>query len=208
MAAEALSSKGGEAPRGPARHETLAPKVLVILDLNGTLVHDHDKTLGGIERREGLDVLWDYLAMRVGEGLIRVGVWTSRQRTEARRMLAGALHGRGEGTVPHFMFSFDHGQCTANDSRTGVVYKNLDHVWQLFPAFDLHNTILVDDSPHKLLYSQYDAYYPVPSMSSFGCPASAAGASMSSSATSPGPDTALLDLVGHIEGRLHLSMLA
>lgn len=64
-------------------------------------------------------------------------------------------------TIPR-LFAFDRSECSAHPTKRNEIVKDLNRVWELYPHYSIQNTIIVDDTPDKILYSQMKALYAVP----------------------------------------------
>lgn len=127
-----------------------SPLLLVVLDLNGTLMDSSYHALRGPRRpdcrarykhvyfRPGMREFLDFL---VAEPRIRVAIWTSCSADNAR-----AVSDRVFRDVPEFCYSRE--EC---DELPGFrTIKDLQRVWDRFPEWNEGNTVMVDDSEDKL----------------------------------------------------------
>lgn len=151
-----------EAAKEPTTHAT-PQKLLIILDLNGTLLYrTRNGASGKVHLRPGLTPLLDYLfANHV------VMVFTSAMPSSASSMLKQFLHPKHRSQLAA-VWARDRLELNPEQYHNKVqVYKKLDKIWQdaeiqkRAPAhapWDQTNTVLVDDSklkaisqPHNLI---------------------------------------------------------
>ncbi len=127
--------------------------LLVILDLNGTLMDSSHRMIRGapahdfkarykyVYYRPGMSEFLSYLA---NEPRVRLAVWTSCARDNARAVVDRVFYG-----VP-LEFCFSREEC---DELPGPGYrtvKDLRRVWDRFPRWNSKNTVILDDSEEKL----------------------------------------------------------
>lgn len=126
--------------------------LLVILDLNGTLMDSSHRTIRGavhdfkarykyVYYRPGMSEFLSYLT---NEPRVRLAVWTSCARDNARAVVDHVFC-----EVP-LEFCFSREEC---DELPGPGYrtvKDLRRVWDRFPRWNAENTVILDDSEEKL----------------------------------------------------------
>lgn len=149
--------------------ETLTPskslrqtRILLVLDLNGLLVHreykqeaPHPLPDGHVSvgrfymwRRKGLDEFLNFLFDHFD-----VLVWSSAMRKNVELIIEKAF---GEQRVKKLIDIFDQENCIAikphpdpKETRKPLFLKPLERVWKKHPQYNERNTLLVDDSHLK-----------------------------------------------------------
>ncbi|PWW80357.1 HAD-like protein [Tuber magnatum] len=140
-----------------------APKQLLVLDLNGTLVHRRRSDTANPVCRPELDSFLDYIFAHFS-----VMVWTSAQPENAQRMVNGIFTKEQKNKLLA-VWARDTLQLTPNQYREKTtVYKRLTRIWagefklrfpsphQSGPGWDQTNTILMDDSSVKAAGQPYN----------------------------------------------------
>ncbi|KAE8683605.1 hypothetical protein F3Y22_tig00111199pilonHSYRG00094 [Hibiscus syriacus] len=85
-----------------------------------------------------------------------VVIWSSNMRHNIDHVLE-KLHLLSN----HFLVTWDQANCKTYDNITYC--KDLNDVWNAFPYFNDLNTLLVDDSPEKMIYNmKYNYIFPHP----------------------------------------------
>ena len=138
-------------------------KLLVLLDLNGTLVYRHGANRQFSVKRPGVDRLLDYLFKNHA-----VMIFTSATHRSAEKMAKELLTPSQYGELVAIRCR-EHLGLTSEQFRNKVqVYKDLNKIWtvpeaeqsalELGTKWDMTNTVLIDDSvvkakshPHNLL---------------------------------------------------------
>lgn len=165
------------------------PKLLVVLDLNGTIlesaharkttiIHDARARAKYVYFRPGMHDFLTWLFTQ--SDAIDVGVWTSNITENALAILDVAL-------LPsqrrQLRLVYTRSQCTLGPNYAS--YKHVSRLWDA--GFSETHTIIVDDSADKIVPPTTPAWYRIPTFTP------------SSSAAN---DTALLELRRIIEARL------
>ncbi|CAZ81433.1 unnamed protein product [Tuber melanosporum] len=140
-----------------------APKQLLVLDLNGTLVHRRRGNTASLVCRPELDSFLDYIFTHFS-----VMVWTSAQPENAQRMV-NTIFTKEQEKKLLTVWARDTLQLTPNQYREKTtVYKRLTRIWagefklcfpspdQSGPGWDQTNTILIDDSSVKAAGQPYN----------------------------------------------------
>lgn len=131
--------------------------MLVILDLNGTLVETSFHRLPNahyncivrkkfVYNRPFLEHFLDFIFSH--PDVTAVAIWTSCQEVNAIPLVNMVFEGR-----PKPLFVWHREQCDKVE-RFGDKYatiKDLRKVWETYPDFGPSNTLIIDDSPSKLL---------------------------------------------------------
>ncbi|KAE8705596.1 hypothetical protein F3Y22_tig00110422pilonHSYRG00181 [Hibiscus syriacus] len=124
---------------------TLLARKLVIFYVNGVLVyiprHPEDVIL-----RNGL-----YEFMQFCLHNFVVAIWSSKIRHNMDRVLDKLRL-----FSDHFLFVWDQSKCKTKDKFTYC--KDLNDVWNEFTDFNTLNTLLVDDSPRKMIHNPINNY--------------------------------------------------
>ncbi|KAE8658137.1 hypothetical protein F3Y22_tig00116974pilonHSYRG00018 [Hibiscus syriacus] len=98
------------------------------------------------------DVL-TYIPRELKDNFVVV-IWSSKMRHNIDPVLE-KLHLLSD----HFLFTWDQTNCKTYDNVTYC--KDLNDVWNAFPYFNDLNTLLIDDSPEKMIYNpKYNYIYP------------------------------------------------
>ncbi|KAG0637717.1 HAD-like domain-containing protein [Tuber brumale] len=140
-----------------------APKQLLVLDLNGTLVYRRKGNTANPKCRPELDSFLDYIFTHFS-----VMVWTSAQPGNAHRMV-NTIFTEEQKKKLLTVWARDTLQLTPNQYREKTtVYKRLTRIWagefklhfpspdQSDPGWDQTNTILIDDSSVKAAGQPYN----------------------------------------------------
>lgn len=133
----------------------MAPRFLVVLDLNGTLLHSAVRPLSAPERAYDVQARKKFLYFRPGlkEFLQRlyamadVGVWTSAIRANADAIV-DAVWTACELPPPLFVMSREQCELVPGPGYRSI--KDLRMIWRSFPAYSQHNTIILDDTDSKV----------------------------------------------------------
>ena len=145
-------------------------KILIVLDLNGTILHRIIKTgsttiedsfvkiakMGkhSLYARPYLKDFFDFLVK-----YFDVAVWTSAEERNALAMIDSLSTSVPNCTRNAFKFIWSRNMCTLQEQSLplGSSYikplalKKLSKIWQKFPTeFDYRNTIIIDDSEEKI----------------------------------------------------------
>ncbi|KAE8725676.1 hypothetical protein F3Y22_tig00008262pilonHSYRG00049 [Hibiscus syriacus] len=78
-------------------------------------------------------------------------IWSSKMRHNMDRVLD-----KLRSFSDHFLFVWDQRKCKTADKFT--YYKDLNDVWNEFIDFNVLNTLLVDDSPRKMIHNPINNY--------------------------------------------------
>ena len=130
--------------------------LLLILDLNGTLVHVTRRPLAHREPdvaysgryvyfRPHLKLFLDKLDYWARLNLVRVAVWSSVMPHNGERLMREIL----QFTDLHIEFALFRDQCQLLDNHGSI--KDLETVWRRYPEYKAH-TLIMDDSAQKLVY--------------------------------------------------------
>jgi RNA polymerase II subunit A small phosphatase-like protein len=164
----------------PVTIPTIYVQPLLILDLNGILCHRirrnrtplvnqsaYRPTIGRIIARTPvvprpkLAEFLDYLDTH-----FCLAIWTSAKAKTANELIQALLPGR---IAARLLFVWAQDQCLVDPSTASlapheVVYqKKLGKVWEHFPLWNTHNTLMIDDSPDKITgHDSRNAWHPVP----------------------------------------------
>lgn len=163
-----------------AQDSVVSNKLLVVFDLNGTLMWSRRD--GTVIARPHFDSLLKCLAELHSKELIEIGTWTARTRSVSMNNVRSLF----PVTVPR-LFAFDRSDCSLHPTKRNEIIKDLNRVWELYPQYSIKNTIIVDDTPDKIYYSQMKALYAVPTFRA--C------------AAEPEPDVTLLHLCQYLTAR-------
>jgi hypothetical protein len=112
---------------------------LVVLDLNGVLCNQNGKVNDGVDEFFAFLASKDYVA----------AVWTSKMEHNGRLILdklAARL-----GRYPPLLFEWFRPHCTPGPipDNPYATFKDLQNVWNNYPQYGPHNTVLVDDDEYK-----------------------------------------------------------
>ena len=153
-------------------------KPLLILDLNGTLMHriTHSDVWRETKshpnfRQHDFTVNSNKCYLRPGvrnflsEAMRRftVAVWTSAKYINAIEMVSMTfgdsiedLNEQVNDSERRLKFIWAQDACEAVHvgSYKPLFLKNLERVWQKYPQYNQHNTVIVDDNPSKILEAQ------------------------------------------------------
>ncbi|KAF9401759.1 hypothetical protein BGX21_000756 [Mortierella sp. AD011] len=144
-------------------------KLLVILDLNGTLFHRNDKRKRTIFQRPHLSVFLNFLFENC-----RVMVWSSARASSVNSMIKTGF-GRNAGKLDR-VWNREHFKLDGVDyHRKVLTLKDLEFVWEEIEVerqsatveelmegnkygmhYDQTNTVLIDDSIHKSQLQPYN----------------------------------------------------
>ncbi|KAF9106842.1 hypothetical protein BGX27_009016 [Mortierella sp. AM989] len=136
---------------------TSPQRLLVILDLNGTLFYRAERNNRAITQRPHLKQFLDYLFQNC-----QVMVWSSSQEHSVERMLS---HGFGSYvTKLDRIWNRSHFRLPKVDfDRKTLTLKDLEFVWEAIKKdksqsikFDQTNTVLIDDSKDKIMLQRYN----------------------------------------------------
>ena len=156
----------------------------LVLDLRGTLGATGPAT-GQFLPRPHLGTLSATMQRLVDQGdRLTVFVWTSRTRANAMRFVEDIFDA---GMAQRISMCFDRAHCSARAPGDRRPLKDLTRVWDAVGGGRCgpHNTLIVDDTPDKIPYSQRRCHYDIPT---FKFPDAV-----------PGGDVELLALAEHIE---------
>jgi len=167
-----------------------AVRRLVILDLNGLLIHRiHERDTADLDRdflesatyyrpfyiwkRPHVDEFLNFLFQH-----FTVAVWTSAQKRNAENMIPLLLGNQS----PPFLFVWDQSKCNADTlseeqwaeeltkpprkrrrRKRWLFTKPLAKVWEAFPEYNATNTLLIDDSVEKTIENPPGLFYCPPS---------------------------------------------
>lgn len=159
---------------------TLSPnkvKPLIILDLNGILISrkfvdekisdtssaktDNSEIVGKfrIWKRPGCDSFLDFLFSK-----FEVAVFSSITRPNIE-MTVKYIFGE---KVSQLKFIYNQNNCVKiskladneKENKRDITFcKNLQIVWNAFPEYNENNTLIIDDSPEKMVYNPSQAYF-------------------------------------------------
>lgn len=159
---------------------TLSPnkvKPLIILDLNGILIsrkfldekisststddRDNSEIVGKfrIWKRPGCDSFLDFLFSK-----FEVAVFSSITRPNIE-MTVKYIFGE---KISQLKFIYNQNNCVKIsklvdnedvNKRDITFCKNLQIVWNAFPEYNENNTLIIDDSPEKMVYNPSQAYF-------------------------------------------------
>ena len=152
-----------------------APKRLLILDLNGTILDRDEKAWAESNYRYLCKVNRHYIFKRpfldefLNEAFqhYSVGVWSSASEVNTKAMVDAIFQGK-----PKLEFVLDRKYCTL-DSRSGArsydTIKDLRKIWESrehnpHDTWGARNTVILDDTPSKTAYNIYNAVH-IPSFS-------------------------------------------
>eukprot|EP00743_Colponemidia_sp_Colp-15_P010884 GILK01012055.1.p1 GENE.GILK01012055.1~~GILK01012055.1.p1 ORF type:complete len:266 (-),score=23.88 GILK01012055.1:170-943(-) len=139
----------------------LSEKILLIFDLNGTLL----ERLAGkaanpkpahklinkrkVWLRPGLNALWNFVFEEdQARGQFDVAVWSSAMTQNTQPMIDFVFGVHRE----HLLFDYHREHTVPDRSRHAKTYatlKDLQSVWAKYPQYGPTNTVLIDDSPSK-----------------------------------------------------------
>jgi len=150
---------------------------LIILDLNGFLVHrvhkrdakNLDRTL--LDTAESASPFFIWCRPHAAEFLqflflnFTVAIWTSARDHNAETMLNALLKDTGL-EKDDFLFVWGQDKCEceratkSNHQKKKYLFKKpLARVWEAFPEFDERNTLLIDDSVEKTVDNPPGLHY-------------------------------------------------
>jgi hypothetical protein len=129
--------------------------LLVVFDLNGTLAALEEGAC--CRRRPYLKELLGFLCEMHDQGELRFATWTSRQTSTANKMVYAVFPPEA---CKRLLFTLDRSKCTLMDDKRHSV-KDLRNIWDAYTAFNINNTVMVDDTMDKFLYSQRRALYEI-----------------------------------------------
>jgi len=152
---------------------------LIIFDLNGVLCHrirkhrepegaEPDSYRPALEKRIVKTVVIPrpnlHTFLRWADQNFCVAVWTSAKLKTARQLVE---HLFPEDVRNRLLFLWGQDRCQQADipsteSCVPLFYKDLKRVWEEFPLWSSHNTIIVDDSPEKCQRWIGNAIHPLP----------------------------------------------
>lgn len=134
----------------------LEKKMLVVLDLNGTLIDSRTSAVSEgfydyyvcgryVYERPFLHFFLDTLMANPRVGA--VGVWTSCAEYRAHALVDRIF----EDHEKRPLFVWARNKCLPNPhgSTPYATIKDLSDVWEAYPDYDERNTLVVDDSPEK-----------------------------------------------------------
>ncbi|KAJ3127903.1 hypothetical protein HK098_005544 [Nowakowskiella sp. JEL0407] len=145
-------------------------KLLLVLDLNGTLLSRVKQSSSQIAAmnntlpqypyfhlnhkrvylRPYLDTFLSYI---FNSENFKIAVWTSAERSNAKVLTSKTFTDQYSNDL---LFDWTRKQCTFLQTTEKVkkrpIAKNLFKVWQKFEEWNETNTVLIDDSPEKLVY--------------------------------------------------------
>lgn len=139
-------------------------KMLVVLDLNGTLLDStHRKRVGRapyddkirfkyVYYRQGMRPFLDWLFEQEG---VEVGFWTSNIAKNAEPIVKSILS-EGQQRKMKFVFSREH--CDLGPKFTS--FKNLERVFAM--GYTMDDVVFVDDSREKIRPAGCPAHYCIP----------------------------------------------
>ena len=178
---------------------TIQVQPLLILDLNGILCHRSRlrKEPLGVTLRPAVGPVIAHTPLIPRPHWISwltwldryfcLAVWTSAKAMTAHQLLKALVPAR---LRQRLLFVWTQNDCTPRqnedpkDDYDHIVYeKHLSKVWQCYPLWNSHNTLLMDDSPHKSPRSQAkNVLHPPPLHGQQSQPPAALSSSSSSSA--------------------------
>ncbi len=124
--------------------------VLVILDLNGTLLHTTHQRKDGYDYRTRYKYIfyrpgmWDFLKFLNDHSRVKLAVWTSCTSENAQTIVKRVFY-----RIP-LEFCFSREDCIEVPGPGYKTIKDLTRVWKRFPLWNKSNTIMIDDSADKL----------------------------------------------------------
>lgn len=134
----------------------MAPRKLLILDLNGLFVHREYRGKGGTPlgehfvawKRDGVDDLIEFMLMNFD-----VVVWSSAAKHNVDLMVDFVF---GPDMKKHLKGVHDQSLCTKlpgvmfpGNPYKPVFLKELSKIWELYPEYGPDSTLLIDDSHYK-----------------------------------------------------------
>lgn len=172
------SSESPDPARSPPSLLQIHVQSLLILDLNGILCHrvrnDRGGGIGGDPcfYRESVGVVartpviprphasdWLYYLDRH----FCLSVWTSAKATTAKTILERVVPSE---IIGRLLFVWDQSHCkmvpAENKTDAPLFQKDLSLVWQAYPLWSTHSTLLIDDSPEKCEAWSENAFHPPP----------------------------------------------
>jgi len=130
--------------------------LLVVFDLSGTLVAHGDH---GIFPRPFSHELMQFLCDAHDADKLRFATWTSRQTAMALKMTRAVFSPEA---YKRLLFTYDRSKCLIHPTIRHKSAKDLRVIWSNYETFNITNTIIVDDTIDKILYSQRRALYIIP----------------------------------------------
>ncbi len=137
------------------------PQYLIILDLNGTILDSTHRSRAGVPvdatARHKRVYFRPYMHELV-EFLLdnyKVAVWTSNIRENAQSIVDIVFGDRAN----ELLFVWSRSECDILPHYKSL--KHLSRVWNYYPAYGHNNTLLLDDSPEKVIGPK-DCYVQVP----------------------------------------------
>ncbi len=129
-------------------------EILVILDLNGTLLesthhkkkeyeHDYKARQKYVYYRPGM---WKFLKFLSNHPRVKLAVWTSCSKENAKAIIEHIFDKTG---IP-LEFYYSREECIKLPGPGYKTVKDLTCVWNKFPQWNKFNTIMIDDSAEKL----------------------------------------------------------
>ena len=161
--------------------------LLVVFDLNGTLVSQRSGQ--HIVTRPHFAELLEFLCHHHDEGNLRFATWTSRPMGLSNRIVNAIFPPE---VRERLMFTFDRSRCLTSDVSQRKLTKDLTSIWTVYTAFNIANTVIVDDTQDKILYSQRRSHYQIPTWY----------ADRPEEIPEPESDTGLLNLIEHLRFRI------
>lgn len=124
-------------------------KPLLVLDLDGTLISDHDDDDDVIRCRPGLQSFFQYAFAK-----FHIAIWTAASNWRLQSALQSMLYSGAIDSTESFLFTWHGNRCVVkqrlsmgdNYGRVSKV-KPLRKIWRSMKEFDKHNTLIVDDTP-------------------------------------------------------------
>ncbi|KAI7898416.1 HAD-like domain-containing protein, partial [Cokeromyces recurvatus] len=124
----------------------LIKKQLLVLDLNGTLISRIKRPNGGFYLRPHHSTFFDYIFSN-----FVVMIWSSAQKHSVEAMCKVIDY------PLQLVWDRSHfGLSTAEFYSKIDTIKDLDKVWEVLPEFNAANTIVLDDTPFKLVKQPYN----------------------------------------------------
>lgn len=136
-------------------------KKLIIFDLNKVLIYRTPRRNSYTIRPYALEFI------KMASIIFRLAVWTSGSSKRCMRMVNALF--QYTNTYSPLLFSWFNDKCLEsdeyNDIHKRILLKNLSQVWDVFPDYNVTNTVIVDDSPEKCACNPaHTAIHPIPYM--------------------------------------------
>lgn len=131
---------------------------LLILDIDGTLISqsEFDSQVSSFKFRPGL---LGFLAAARSLGF-KLAIWSAANEGHVENTVTRLKNSLDEPL--HFLFTWDNLKCTTV-CRSGKchILKPLMKVWERFPEFHEHNTVILDNTPSTYQKNKHNAI-PIP----------------------------------------------